>query len=130
MTDEHIRRGFSAYTSGDIGENHYQYGRKFIGQKISIKLLNGRETIKDSIESKVPFSKGKLEWDNVADGYRPDVAIYNLFRINADRDIVPEVEIDTTRVEHNGEGATNIIRRYFNDESCNEELWSRQFLMN
>lgn len=129
LTDEHIRKGFSVHTSGgDIGENHYQYGKKFIGQKISIKLLKESVAITDSIESNIPISKGKHEWENVAYGYRSDIAIYNLFRINADRDIVPEVEIDTTRVEHNGDGATNIIRKYINDECCNERIVEQTIL--
>ena len=43
-------------------------------------------------------------------------------RINADRDIVPEKEKDYLNVEANGDGTTNVIRRFINDADYKENL--------
>ena len=58
LTDKHIRNGFSTHVSGgDIGENHYNYGKKFIGQTISIKRVNSGMTIADTQNSNISFLK-------------------------------------------------------------------------
>lgn len=129
LTDKHIRNGFSTRVSGgDIGENYYNYGKKFIGQTISIKRVNSGMTIADTQNSNISFSKGKHEWESVANSYKSDVFIYNLFRINADRDIVPESEAESVIVEPNGAGATNVVRKYINDESCDERVVEQTIL--
>lgn len=129
LTDKHIRNGFSNHVSGgDIGENHYNYGKKFIGQTISIKRVNSGMTIADTQNSNISFLKGKHEWESVANSYKSDVFIYNLFRINADRDIVPESEAESVIVEPNGAGATNVVRKYINDESCDERVVEQTIL--
>lgn len=129
LTDKHIRNGFSTHVSGgDIGENHYNYGKKFIGQTISIKRVNSGMTIADTHNSNISFLKGKHEWESVANSYKSDVFIYNLFRINADRDIVPESEAESVIVEPNGAGATNVVRKYINDESCDERVVEQTIL--
>lgn len=129
LTDKHIRNGFSTRVSGgDIGENNYNYGKKFIGQTISIKRVNSGMTIADTQNSNISFSKGKHEWESVANSYKSDVFIYNLFRINADRDIVPESEAESVIVEPNGAGATNVVRKYINDESCDERVVEQTIL--
>lgn len=129
LTDKHIRNGFSTHVSGvDIGENHYNYGKKFIGQTISIKRVNSGMTIADTQNSNISFLKGKHEWESVANSYKSDVFIYNLFRINADRDIVPESEAESVIVEPNGAGATNVVRKYINDESCDERVVEQTIL--
>lgn len=43
-------------------------------------------------------------------------------RINADRNIVPEKEKDNLNVEANGDGTTNLIRRFINDADFKENL--------
>lgn len=129
LTDKHIRNGFSTHVSGgDIGENHYNYGKKSIGQTISIKRVNSGMTIADTQNSNISFLKGKHEWESVANSYKSDVFIYNLFRINADRDIVPESEAESVIVEPNGAGATNVVRKYINDESCDERVVEQTIL--
>lgn len=129
LTDKHIRNGFSTHVSGgDIGENHYNYGKKYIGQTISIKRVNSGMTIADTQNSNISFLKGKHEWESVASSYKSDVFIYNLFRINADRDIVPESEAESVIVEPNGAGATNVVRKYINDESCDERVVEQTIL--
>lgn len=129
LTDKHIRNGFSTYVSGgNIGENHYNYGKKFIGQTISIKRVNSGMTIADTQNSNISFLKGKHEWESVANSYKSDVFFYNLFRINADRDIVPESEAESVIVEPNGAGATNVVRKYINDESCDERVVEQTIL--
>lgn len=129
LTDKHIRNGFSTHVSGgDIGENHYNFGKKFIGQTISIKRVNSGMTIADTQNSNILFLKGKHEWESVANSYKSDVFIYNLFRINADRDIVPESEAESVIVEPNGAGATNVVRKYINDESCDERVVEQTIL--
>lgn len=129
LTDDHIRSGFSDYIfGGDIGENYYEYGKRFIGRSISVKRTNDTMAISDQKVNDLPFSKGKHQWESVANSYRLDVSAFNLLRINADRDIVPEVEIESVTVEHNGAGATNIVRKYINDESCDERLIEQTIL--
>lgn len=50
-------------------------------------------------------------------------------RINADRDIVAEKEKDSLNVEANGDGTTNLNRRFINDAGFKENLVEETLLM-
>ncbi len=128
LTDEHIKTGFTrgCYGDGVIGD-HYLYGQKFIGQELSIIKCDSRLCASAEF-SKIPIDIGRRCWNTVANSYRSGFPNYNVFRINADRDIVPEVEYDSVIVNSNGIGATNIVRRFINEEGLDEGVVEQTLL--
>ncbi|SEL98442.1 AAA domain-containing protein, putative AbiEii toxin, Type IV TA system [Butyrivibrio sp. ob235] len=51
-----------------------------------------------------------------------------MLRISAERDIVPETETDNEEVSENGEGATNLVRKFINTESYDESVVEKVIL--
>ena len=61
-------------------------------------------------------------WDNVAITYNNELSSVCLRRVNAERDIVPEFESDDESVSVNGNGATNLIRKFINNDKYDESI--------
>ena len=130
LDNDSISYGFNKnYGGGDIGGNHYAYGTKFIGKRfytdLSTKLM-GRETyLSLEMSAKQPdleLPTGKKEWEVVPRTLQDYSNDYEFRRINADRDIIPEVEVSDDNVEYDGSGATNVIRRFINYSKYDEKL--------
>ena len=126
----HIERGFSKSTSGgNLGgySSHYIFGKQFINQQLTVEW-NGRRFV-PSLDQKQVFlswnrsNTQKLSnWDSVAISYNNELSAVCLRRVNAERDIVPEFENDEESVSVNGNGATNLIRKFINNDKYNESI--------
>lgn len=57
-----------------------------------------------------------------ADRVANELDDFKLLRLAADRDIVPEIQSDSSVLESNGRGATNLIRRFLLNEKHNPNL--------
>lgn len=129
-----VRCGFSPHMGGGdvprtIGSNHYTYGSKFIGKRIVADLsvtASGRDrymTLSLSEEQpELRLPEGKSEWERVIKAYNDFQSKIEFRRINADRDIVPEEESSDEWVNFNGEGTTNLLRKYINYSLYDEKL--------
>ena len=126
LDDQHIRNGFHERTFGGvIGVEHYVYGKKFIGKKLNI-IRNNKDYDVSSIQDSA--IENLDNWYSVASSYRVDLSNYVFRRVNADRDIMPEPETDNETVEQNGDGATNIIRKYLNYANYDEGIIEHKIL--
>ena len=130
LDSNHIERGFSkAGTGGHLGEysSHYFFGRQFINKQLTVEW-NGRNFVPSSDQKQVFLSWNKnhtqklSNWDNVAISYNNELSSVCLRRMNAERDIVPEFESDEESVSVNGNGATNLIRKFINNDKYDESI--------
>ena len=120
LDKDRVGYGFSTHMGGGdvpgtIGSNHYTYGSKFIGKKIVTDMAvttSGKDRYTTlSLNKKQPeirLPEGQKEWETVVRAYNDFQSGVEFRRINADRDIVPEVESPNEWVSFNGEGSTNL----------------------
>lgn len=137
LSNEKIEYAFSKNISGGlaISGNHYEYGKKFIGKRIYVDLgekLSGRERIIEvSVAENQPdleLPNGKNQWETLCRRYNDFKQIYRFRRINADRDIVPEVESKEESLDSNGDGATNLLRKFVNNSKYDEKIVEEHLL--
>lgn len=138
LTPKHLG-AFSNYTSGgEIPGNHRHYAERFLGHTIwgSLDVIHssnysGKPLPKRTLDfvgitkngdNKFLEVYGESQWDDTAKSYATYSNNIVFRRMNADRDITAEVETDSFDVNYNGEGATNLIRRFINDSDLDEKL--------
>ena len=141
ITDDCLAPFNSSYYMGEISYNPYGYAKQFEGQTIWAKCENIKNnTYKDKIIKAFKFSlveqdehqvdvEDKNTWNTVAVSYLKFSKAIVFRRINAERDIVPEIENPhNLSVNYNGNGTTNIIREYINDSKLDEKLVEKLLL--
>jgi predicted ATP-dependent endonuclease of OLD family len=125
IEENYISYGFSkSMSGGDISGNHYAYGKQFIGKEVffSSNITNRDRELKFEQNQENIGNSGKNQWDRVAQMYSRYGHCVAIRRINAERDIVPEVEKDNVKVSENGSGATNLVRIFVNNSMYDEKL--------
>ena len=70
----------------------------------------------------VVTEEAKQQWRDVIRRLGDYDKQYEFRRINADRDIVPEIESENDMLEYDGVGATNIVRKFINHSQYDEKL--------
>lgn len=129
LTEDIIGKEFNVLSNGGvINGNHFEYGSRFIGQHIGI---NSNGDLIDNVCSQGLSHSLKIcrsKWRDLAKNCKISNPICRLYRINADRDIVPEVAIDSYSVDKTGIGATNVIRRFINEEKLDEKIVEKKIL--
>ncbi len=115
-----LKRVFSPNVSrgGVPGPNHWEYGRKFVGQRVirSFQGKNERSFVKGPDFKEIPESERPRYLTTLA-GALPDPMVgIPLYRIAAERDVSPEPSSSEWLVEPNGRGLTNAVRAFLNDE--------------
>ena len=125
MDEEIIRYVFAEDThSHDIpAANNYEFGKKFINQKITYKLDNTtRNTLPKNFSYYNPtLPKEQIDyWDEVVRRIRLKTKIPK--RILAERNIFPEDNENNMDVDSNGNGITRIITNYLNRDKYEESL--------
>ena len=128
LTEDIIKKEFDDSSSDANIGNHFEYGSKFIGQYIGINS-NG-DLIDDVCSQGLSQSLNicRNKWKNIAKNYNYSKPACRLYRINADRDIVPEIANNSYNVDKNGMGATNVIRRFINEERLDEKIVEKRIL--
>lgn len=125
-------RGYRGHDgiSGDLNE----YGQKFVDKEFYLDLSISRDRDFKLIKNlkfsenqpNLELPKGKNTWTNLVREYASILNTYHFRRINADRDMVPEIEDREERLYSNGDGFTNLLRKFVNynayDEKIVEEL--------
>lgn len=129
-----VEYGFSKNTGGgdvpsSIGSSHYTYGSKFIGKSIVTDMSvtsSGKDRYStlelSQIQPDLRLPEGTNEWKSVVRAYNGFQTNYEFRRINADRDLVPEVENPDEWVGYDGSGATNLLRKFINHNLYDEKL--------
>lgn len=79
-------------------------------------------------DKQTSINKDELSTSQIA--YKLQCLLQNVCwrRINAERDIIPEVEYDQQTVDENGNGATNLIRMYINSDKFDESVVEKTIL--
>lgn len=133
VTDSEIKSYFqSSRAGGDgISGNHYQHGKQYIGKKVFGVLsvggvaLTGTRLLELKLQDnqkQIGLPAGKNCWNNLLQQHRQYQSKVDFRRINADRDIVPEEESNSELLEHNGLGATNLLRQFVNHSAYDEKI--------
>ncbi|MCD7770544.1 MAG: ATP-binding protein [Oscillospiraceae bacterium] len=127
-----IGKYFSRYISGGrgISGSYYSYGSKYINQKIFGTLqvetsISNKQSVvlalkEDQKQINLPICKDN--WTRLLHQHNNYQNKVNFRRLNADRDIVPEEETDDESLDFNGTGATNLLRKFVNNSSYDEEI--------
>lgn len=132
MDEDVISRVFQKNTSGGtIGGNHYEFGKKYIGQDISfIQKSDSSNQIPDDFEKYNPhLTINQIDyWSRVAFSIEIDQKVTK--RILAERNIFPEDNDDNMIVDSNGNGITRFITNFLNRSKYNENLVKNDLLQN
>lgn len=136
LEEERIARFFSKkIINQETRDYDFNYAYRFINHEFTVQLdWNGyipAEKQKDYyIEPQKTYKHYSYysNWENLAKSYEEDIDFLRFRRINAERDIVPEQEKDDETVTENGSGATNLIRKYINNDSKDESIVEKTIL--
>ena len=138
-SDYDIRSNFQSTRGGGDGipGNHYEYGKQYVGQKVfGVLNVEGSPLGKDQRvglkiqdnQNHIGLPAGKNNWGNLVRQHKDYQSRVDFRRINADRDIVPEEESNNERLEHNGLGATNLLRQFVNHSAYDEKIVEEKLL--
>ena len=109
---------------GMYGHSEYDIGKNFCGELLNISLDDkDYKVLNNQIFKNQSASKYMEKWDVVSRSLEKELTMSLRFRrLNAERDIVSEVETDSENVDYNGNGATNLVRKFINTESYDESI--------
>ena len=134
LSEEEIRKVFSdTVIGGNIGGNHYDFGKKYIGKTFRFKIETeySNDGKRSLIKTKMPEdlndvfeiynSKYQDKWIRLANyiNYKKD---FKVKRIYAERNLVPEEEYNDFRINGYGNGVTNAVSRYLNNSKYDETI--------
>ena len=130
MNEEIIKNIFHKGSyGGTIGGEHYEFGKKYIGQDISfVRKSNSSNEIPDDFEkynAHLPINQIDY-WTGAARGIKIEPKVTK--RILAERNIFPENNDDSMSVDSNGNGITRIITNYLNRSKYDENLVKNELL--
>ena len=121
LKENEVKEVFSANSSGGgINGNHWNFGKQFIGEKITIKLNAGGSRKFISLGSQ--FALQDINFQNRLAGNKDIPFSHKTFkRIRAERDIKAEAD-QNIDVGENGNGATNLIQQFINNANLPSDL--------
>lgn len=129
-----IEYGFKKNVGGgdvpnSLNSSHYAYGSKFIGKSIVTDMAvtsSGKDRYStlelSQTQPDLKLPEGTTEWKSVVRAFNNFQTNYEFRRINADRNLVPEVESPDEWVGYDGSGATNLLRKFINHNLYDEKL--------
>jgi hypothetical protein len=127
LSETELQRVFSKnHSGGPIPGNHWQFGRRWIDKLFEWEIK----------PDKFEFVSIKPFWGDEFQAYGDQLATvkgnpfkpFTFKRLLADRDIIPELEVDNLIVSSNGQGITNAIRSYLTRASLTSELIEKTLL--
>ena len=138
LSEEEIRYVFSENTFGGgiPTENHYMFGKNYIGKKMNFRIsvekdyrTRERDFQYQYVENKNVFeAEYNNYWNQFGERMRSLWKEYEFRRLDAERDIVPEVESNDENINLNGEGASNLIRKIINYSEYDENIVQEELL--
>lgn len=138
LSEEEIRYVFSENTfeGGIPTENHYMFGKNYIGKKMNFRIsvekdyrTRERDFQYQYVENKNVFeAEYNNYWNQFGERMRSLWKEYEFRRLDAERNIVPEVESNDENINLNGEGASNLIRKIINYSEYDENIVQEELL--
>ena len=122
--------GFSV--SNDERDSYYgKYGQSLVGQPFIIDLHRSSTDVKgDYVSNQLTIlrhfqkygNRDARPWRTITDRVLQNKPNYHVFKIAAERDIIPEKRSEALRVEEDGSGVTSVIDSLLNDVGENSFL--------
>ena len=138
LSEEEIRYVFSENTFGGgiPTENHYMFGKNYVGKKMNFRIsvekdyrTRERDFQYQYVENKNVFeAEYNNYWNQFGERMRSLWKEYEFRRLDAERNIVPEVESNDENINLNGEGASNLIRKIINYSEYDENIVQEELL--
>ncbi len=131
LTETDLKKGFLESTSGgSIGANHWSYGSRFVGTKMTVKLSDGTSSFMslDLCGKDLNKKKGAEQFNTVARTLNHTFAKKTFIPLRADRNIVLENDKKDLSIDENGSGLTNTIQQYINRSELDTSLIEYTFL--
>ncbi len=129
LTDQEISANFKSNTSGGgiPGQNHYEYGKQFIGKKYCYSLTEqGRKAFLEADFQIIPEAQKQLT--DIANTIQLPFRNKHFCNITAERDVIPEVVNTSIELSPNGSGATNLVQHILNRTDQNSKLIEQELL--
>jgi len=123
LDEEHLSNGFAVGVLHEFAfgyPNDLAYAKQFIGKPII--LTKQGKTVHGMVKDAKLDSDSQEAFQRVANSYSSCFPSYSLFKIHAERDIRPEPENFVLNLNSNGEGASNLIRAFINQNEYKESL--------
>lgn len=129
---------FPRNTSNSEVGNCFEYGQTLVGKTITYEFsrLDNDFHIK-SIDSFVYQPYGEAALKATADNLLSDlghaslsqfVSNYKIIKLDADRNLLPEIESTSLKVDTDGVGATNLIRTYLHNSEYDFKVVEKEIL--
>ena len=129
---------FPRNTSNSEVGNYFEYGQTLVGKTITYEFsrLDNDFHIK-SIDSFVYQPYGEAALKATADNLLSDlghaslsqfVSNYKIIKLDADRNLLPEIESTSLKVDTDGVGATNLIRTYLHNSEYDFKVVEKEIL--
>jgi putative ATP-dependent endonuclease of OLD family len=142
IDDSILQKAFPNSNNSYLGNFWLKHGRYFVDTHISANAIYSNSDNRYEILESPDFFKGLSSQPNSSDVQDRKRIIQSLFngshafcnlnyrRLQADRDINPEADDTELKIESDGAGATNIIRRFIlsSSEACPRELIQKEVL--
>jgi len=120
LNEDVLKMVFKPNTSGgDIGGNHWEFGKKFIGHIAKIDYnQNWQASVEDANLFKGISERGRKKAISTLAHHMPNpFSGGQILRVHAERDVVPEKSSNLVGLSPNGSGLTNLIRKFLTSES-------------
>ena len=139
LSEQQVRDVFSENTYGGRipGRNHYEFGKNYIGKKMRFSVSTKMESYAERRAAfKYEYIMHESIFEKQYNGYWKKFVNekVNLWedcefrRLDAERNIVAEIESNEEDVNVNGEGASNLIRKIINYSEYDEKLVQEKLL--
>jgi len=120
LTQETLQKVFLPnHAGGDIHEDHWSYGQKWIGKTIFAKVTPHNQV--EFVETDPPMDVSPDRLKRLAESNGNPFAGYAFKRLQSDRDMTAETDSQPS-VKSNGQGATNTIQNFLNKEGLPSAL--------
>ena len=121
--ENELARGFRRDTSGGvIGENHWEFGKKWIGKTAKWKMGDKNQKILLEISPPFPKEASAQASRQLESGIVNPLSGKVFRRLFAERSVIPEADSPTLSVVPNGRGLTNTIQCFLNKDSLLSDL--------
>lgn len=122
LTESEIKKVFREDTSNGVIGNFWNYGERFVGRNITIRMgQNGKNEL-INIESEINIKNSEKLFNELASRLDNPFANFIFKKIRAERDIHSEMASDDLKVQENGNGTTKILERFINKSDLPSEL--------
>ena len=115
LDEADLRRVFREDTSGgDIGGNHWIFGRRWIDKQLTTRLEQSGSQSFAAIDPPLDRPRMGPYESRLALSVGNPFSSYKFKKLLADRDIIPEHDQSDRMIDPNGNGTTNVFQHFIN----------------